>query len=206
MTPSPIHRAGVTLIEIMISLVLVSTILLVSLTASANLLRNGAQRRAAVDAEGLGGQILDEITALDFRDRNAPVFGLEADESASDRNTFDDVDDFNGYSSKPPTHRDGTNIEGFEDWTFSVAITPAEPSATGIVTSADDTKPLRQVVVICVAPDGTSTNVATLVSDVPSNLSDNTSIEQWRRLTLTFPDRELTVTVPLRNAPEVFVP
>ncbi len=43
----PHRQLGVSLIEVMISLVLVSTILLVSLTASANLLRNDSQRRGA---------------------------------------------------------------------------------------------------------------------------------------------------------------
>ena len=43
----PQRRVGVSLIEVMISLVLVSTILLVSLSASGNLLRNDVQRRGS---------------------------------------------------------------------------------------------------------------------------------------------------------------
>ncbi len=195
-------RSGLTLLEIMISLILVSTVLLVSLTASANLLRNNAQRRAAVDAEQFAGQILDEISALDFRDRVTPIFGLETDETASDRTTYDDVDDYHGYTAKPPTHRDGTVIEGFEDWSFSVVITPAQPDTTGIVTSKDDQQPLRFIHVICTAPDGTQTEVSTLVSDVPSNIPETTSFEKWRRLKLKFKDRELSITAPLRNAPD----
>lgn len=197
-------RSGVTLIEIMVSMVLVATVLLVSLTASANLLRNNAQRRAAVEGEELGGQIVDEISALDFRDRESPVFGLEAGETAANRTTYDDVDDYHGYVSTPPTHRDGTTIAGYQGWTFSVVILPAEPDATGIVTSNDDQKPMRIIVVTCTPPEGTATTVATLVSDVPSNISASTSFEKWRRLKLQFVDRELTVTAPLRNAPDAY--
>ena len=197
-------RCGVTLIEITVALILVSTVLLVSLTASANLLRNTAQRRAAIDAEELGGQILDEISALDFEDRATPQFGLEPDETASDRTTYDDVDDYHGYVSDPPTHRDGTTIAGLDGWTFSVTVKPAEPVANGIITSDDDTKPLRQITVVCSAPDGSQRNVSTVVSSVPSDISDATSFERLRRLTLRFPDREVTVTVPLRNAPDAY--
>jgi prepilin-type N-terminal cleavage/methylation domain-containing protein len=204
MSHHPSSRCGVTLIEIMVALILVSTVLLVSLTASANLLRNTAQRRAAIDAEGLAGQILDEISAQDFEDRATPQFGLEPGETASDRTTYDDVDDYHGYVSDPPTHRDGTKMAGFDGWTFSVSVKPAAPVANGILTSDDDTQPLRQITVVCSAPDGSNKSVSTIVSSVPSDISDATSFERLRRLTLRFPDRELTVTVPLRNAPDAY--
>ncbi|MCG8651629.1 MAG: prepilin-type N-terminal cleavage/methylation domain-containing protein, partial [Pirellulales bacterium] len=41
------RRRGITLVEVVISILLVSTVLLVSLSASANLLRNDAQQQAA---------------------------------------------------------------------------------------------------------------------------------------------------------------
>ena len=193
------------MIEIMVALILVSTVLLVSLTASANLLRNTAERRTAIGGEELAGQILDEISSLEFQDPATPQFGLEPDETAADRTTYDDIDDYHGYVSDPPTHRDGTNIAGFEDWSFAVNVRPAEPVAEGIVTSDDETKPLRQITVICTAPDGSQRNVTTIVSDVPSNIPDTTSFERLRRIRLRFPDREVTVTAPLRNTPDALV-
>jgi hypothetical protein len=95
-------------------------------------------------------------------------------------------------------------IAGFEQWSFSVVITPAEPDTTGIVTSSDETKPLRIISVTCTAPGGSQRNVATIVSDVPNNVSNETSLEKWRRLTLTFKNRDFTVTAPLRNTPDAF--
>ncbi len=198
------QRSGVTLIEIMISLILVSTVLLVSLTASANLLRNSAVQRAAADAEGLANQILDEISALDFRDREDPVFGLESTENAADRTTYDDVDDYHGYVASPPSHRDGTPIEGYTGWSFSVSILSAEPDATGIVTSNDDQQPLRVITVNCTAPDGTVFDESTLVAEVPSDIPDSTSYHRWRQIKLQFPSRDLTVTSPLRNHPDAY--
>lgn len=197
-------RNGVTLIEISISLILVTTVLLVSLTASANLLRNGTVSRGAIDAERLGSRLLDEITSMDFRDRDSPVFGLESGEVATDRQTFDDLDDYDGYVSDPPTNRDGTNIAGFEDWSISVTVQPAEPDTAGVLTSGDDGKPMRWITVTCTAPNGTTTEVATSVSDVPSDLDPSTSYERWRQLDLDFTDRDLTITIPLRNAPDAY--
>lgn len=198
------RRCGVTLIEVMISLVLVSTIMLVSLTASANLMRTTAERRDANDGQQLAAQILDEVSSMDFRDRIDPVFGVESNESATDRNTFDDVDDYDGYKSAPPTHRDGTLISGYQGWTFSVFIVRADPTATGLATAtADDRSPLRIIRVVCTTPDGTSVEAATVVSSVPNNAGEFTSYEKWRRVKLKFPDREIDVTAPLRNQPDL---
>ena len=52
-------RKGVTVIEIMISLVLVATVLLVSLTASANLLRQNAEAEAVVLVDQLFQRLQD---------------------------------------------------------------------------------------------------------------------------------------------------
>lgn len=199
----PHRQFGVSLIEVMISLVLVSTVLLVSLTASANLLRNDAQQRGANQGQQLAAQLLDEVSSMDFRDRFEPIYGLESNEDSGDRNTFDDVDDYNGYTAAPPTHRDGTTIDGYEGWSFSVSITPSDPDATGITTTTSNVdSPLRIITVVCTTPAGTTVGAATLVSNVPNDNAQTNSYEKWRRLKLTFPDREVNVTAPLRNFPD----
>jgi Tfp pilus assembly protein PilV len=201
----PHVQFGVSLIEVMISLVLVSTVLLVSLTASANLLRNDAQRRGANQGQQLAAQLLDEVSSMDFRDRVDPIYGLESNETAGDRNTFDDVDDYNGYTAAPPTHRDGTTIDGYKGWSFSVSITPADPDATGITTTtSNEHSPLRIITVVCTTPAGTTVEAATLVSNVPNDSAPTNSYEKWRRVKLTFPDREVNVTAPLRNFPDPY--
>ena len=197
------ERPGVTLIEVMISIVLVSTIMLVSLSASANLLRNSSQQRHTNHGASLAAQIIDEVSSMDFRDRVDPVYGLESNENASDRTTFDDVDDYHGYTSTPPAHRDGTMISGYAGWSFSVSVIPADPDASEITTtSANEHSPLRVIAVVCTAPEGTTVSAGTLVSNVPSDISDSTSYEKWRQIKLTFPDRDVIVTAPLRNHPD----
>ncbi len=193
---------GLTLIEVMISIVLVSTILLVSVTASANLMRNNQQRRDTALGQQLSSQFLDEISSLDFRDRVEPSYGLETGEIGSDRTTFDDVDDYHGYVISPPTHRDGTTVENFDGWTVTVAVWPVNPDATGITTTdATAQSPLRLVVVDCTTPEGTTMTAGTFVSAVPRGISNDQSHEQWREVKLGFPNREIRVTAPLRNIP-----
>ncbi len=195
---------GLTLLEVVVCLILVSTIVLVSITASANLMKNKAASMDAIDGRELAFQILDEVTAVDFQDADQDrVYGREASETALNRTDFDDVDDYNGYVSSPPTHRDGSAIAGFDSWSFSISVSRAEPARQGITVSADDAAPLRLVTVTCTAPGGATNSESMLISEVPSNLPANHAYEKWRRLTLTFSNqRKIDVSVPLRNKPD----
>ena len=88
-------RHGLTMLEIIVSLVLVSTILLVSLSASGDLMRNTADSYAAMDSREVIGVFLDEISALDFQDRDEPShYGPESGEIGTNRTNLEDVDDF----------------------------------------------------------------------------------------------------------------
>ena len=197
-------QSGISLIEVMVSLILVSTILLVSLSASASLQRQRFETRSANVGKQLAFELLDEITAMDFQDRESPVFGIEADETVGDRSTFDDVDDYHNYTSTPPKFRDGTDITAFAGWTISATVTRANLDATGVTTASSvSDAPLRMVHVVCTSPTGQTSDASTLVSNVPTNIPSSTSFSQWQRTRLTFPGgREIHVTSPLRNQPE----
>ena len=194
---------GLTLIEVVVSTLLVSTVMLTSLAASTNLLRNQTAARAKTTAQVLSSQILDEITAVDFEDRLKAEFGLEPDESNDDRTTFDDVDDYHDYGETTPTHRDGTAIDGFAGWSYTVEILKAEADENGVTTvSVDGESLLRLIRVRCVSPEGASFLSTALVANCNNNVPESASYEQWRRIRFQFPDRELQLTTPLRNQPQ----
>ncbi len=194
---------GLTLIEVVVSTLLVSTVMLASLAASANLLRNQAAAREKTDAQMLGTQILDEITAQDFRDRVDAEFGLEPDESAKDRMTFDDIDDYHKYGEANPTHRDGTAINGFTGWTYEIEILMVEAGENSVTSKAADSgSPLRLIRVRCNSPKGDEFASTALAADYVTDAPKTTSYEKWRRIKLQFPDREINLTTPLRNQPQ----
>ena len=195
-------RLGLTLIEIMVSILLVSMVLIVSLSASANLLRNDQQQQTNTRLDDLSSILMDEITSRNFRDPDTPVFGIESGETTSNRQTFDDVDDYHAYVQSPPTYRDGSAIPEYSGWSISVAVSPAVTDSTGVVASADDEAPLRIIAITCTAPDGEQSLSRSVVSDTPNDLPSSTTVELWRQLDLSFGDRTITVTAPLRNQPE----
>ena len=187
----------------MVSLILVSTILLVTITASANLFRDQSAQHESVRVHELLGVFLDEVAVRDFRDPDANrAFGLEDDEMASDRMTFDDVDDYDQYTVTPPTFHDNATIGGFDGWTVQVSVQRATPSANGLTFTADDVSPLRLVTVTATGASGIPISESILISEINSDLAPNTTHDRLRRLNLSFSaDRQVTVSVPLINQP-----
>lgn len=198
-------RLGLTLVEVLVSLVLVTTVLLVSITASANLLRNSHEDSSGIAADQLTSQILDEIATKDFRDADSNViFGLEPDESNATRVAFDDIDDYHNYTVSPPSHRDGTAIDGYSGWTLHVSVQRAEVDGDSIVMASDDDSLLRLITVTCTSPSSEATSQSRLVSNVPLNVDPTISHEKWRSVIFTFPgNRKVNVTAPMHNLPEV---
>ena len=196
------------MIEVAVSTLLVATVLLASISASANLRHNHHDAHAASRGRQLAAILLDEVSAKNFRDSGDEVlFGLESDESSTDRTTFDDVDDYEGYQDAPPHFHDGTTVPGYEGWQATFTVRRAEVAGESITITTDDDAPLRLVTVTCTAPDSTATIDSVLVSSVPSDLGEWTSHTKLMRTTLTFSaGREISVAVPLRNQPEAVDP
>jgi len=125
-------RRGFTMIEAVLSVVLVSGLLVVTLnTVGASTMgqyRVGERGRAQL----LALDLMNEILEQDYQDPTETVqFGLEPGDVGAGRSGYDDVDDYRNYSASPPVHRDGTAISGLTGWTEQVAVNrvvPANPS------------------------------------------------------------------------------
>jgi prepilin-type N-terminal cleavage/methylation domain-containing protein len=125
---SPRHRRGAfTLVEVVISVVIVGGLLAASLRAVA--LANVTQYQTVerTGANNLARGLLAEITQQAYVDPGpSPVFGPESGQS---RPTYDDVDDYNGYSESPLVTKSGTKlpIPQKGSWMRSVTVTWVDP-------------------------------------------------------------------------------
>jgi len=126
--PQTIRPEGFTLVEAVISLIIVATMLVAALsTVGASRL---SQQRTSQYNRGqlLAESLMAEILAQDYLDPNdTPVFGTESGESTTTRADFDDVDDYHGWSSSPPVEKDGTIISGLTGWKRSITVEWVEP-------------------------------------------------------------------------------
>ncbi|MCA9137837.1 MAG: hypothetical protein KDB00_13790 [Planctomycetales bacterium] len=191
------------MLEVVVSLTLVATILLVSLTASANMLNHRATAAEGVRAQVLAGYFLDEISTLPYREPFGDAgFGPETGESGSDRTTLDDIDDYHGFSCVSPTFRDGETILGYENWTVNVRIASLGISGTSLRFESDASSQFRLIGVTVINPQGQQKTFRTLVSITPTDQPAASSYERMRRVDVRFSDdRQLQVLVPLRNKP-----
>ena len=100
--------------------------------------------------QSLASDLVAEIIATAYEDPNDdPGFGPEGVEGAGPRSGFDDVDDYNGWSSQPPKYRDGTTIPNREDWRRQVTVQFVQPNSPNLPTvgSADEAPSESTVVV-----------------------------------------------------------
>ncbi len=127
---------GFTLVEAVMSMLIVGLMLVAALnTVGASKIaqsRNAEQNLGPMLAEDLLTEILGQVYE---EPDDTPEFGRES-EPGGDRNDWDDVDDYNGWSASPPQNKDGTDIPDLAGWGRSVTVVFVNP---GLVdTSASD--------------------------------------------------------------------
>jgi type II secretory pathway pseudopilin PulG len=162
----PTGAAGLTLIEVVLTLPIVGVMLVAALSTvgmarlTDRTIEDG--RRGMTLAEDLMSEVLRHAYA-DPED-GAAGFGPEPDESA--RKDWDDVDDYHGWSASPPEHSDGTRMDELKGWRRSVQVVWVDPSLTSAVVGADGG---AKRVTVAISRDGkpitTLTALRTVVSD-----------------------------------------
>jgi hypothetical protein len=130
-----------TLVEVVICTLLVAVVLLGAMNMLGSVVRDRTYTADTARAQHMAQQLMTEILRTDYEEQGAgglldgilASLGLEIGESASNRATFDDVDDFHGWDASPPKNRDGTAMANSTGWRHTVAVqfaNPSTPSAT----------------------------------------------------------------------------
>ena len=86
----------------------------------------------------LAQDLMDEIMLQPYREPVETIaFGRESSESGGQRNDWDDVDDYDSWSSSPPKHRDGTTIPNTSHYTREVEVVFLDPAGLANVVATD---------------------------------------------------------------------
>ncbi|MGH7243449.1 MAG: hypothetical protein ACREJD_08545 [Phycisphaerales bacterium] len=121
--PSRFARSGITLIECAGASIILGLMITAGLRAAA-----GAGAAQALSARALTGSLLaeglmNEVTSLAYAEPSgAATMGLDAGEVASNKSTFDDVDDFDNWTESPPKAPDNVAIANMTKWSRSVRV------------------------------------------------------------------------------------
>lgn len=131
-------RNAFTIVEAVISTVIVAVMFVAALsTVSASKV---TQHRVALVNRGrlLAESLLSEVLQQSYEDPDgAAVFGVESGEPTTVRADFDDVDDFDGWSSSPPAGRDGTPLTDSTGWKRTVKVEWVNSSDPGQVSATE---------------------------------------------------------------------
>ena len=116
------------LIEIVISMAIISMILLSALAtvgASQAMQFKGAQHSEAML---LAEDLMSEVLRMPYADpEQIPLWGLESGEDTGNRSQFDDTDDYEAWSATPPQYKSGEQIAWANEYSRQVDVWWVDP-------------------------------------------------------------------------------
>lgn len=128
---APSGREGYLLVEASITIVVLATALVAIIVVLALCAKSTTNSEAALTSGQLAGGLMEEIrlrrwdekTAMDGgRIKSPSAIGDDNGESAGDKTTFDDIDDFHGWTESPPKDPLGQPKTEFAQYTSSVTV------------------------------------------------------------------------------------
>jgi MSHA pilin protein MshD len=149
------RRSALTLIEAMLSIVIVATVIVMAMNTFGSLANSRQISANRFIANGLARQLMGEILQCYYADPNGGTT-LGPDSGETTRSLYDDVDDYNGWSESPPQSHDGNVLPGFTGWKRQVAVAYIDPST--MATTAQDLG-VKRVTVTVTDPLGAVTTV-----------------------------------------------
>ena len=133
------RHAAYSLVEVMITIVIIGGMFVAAMHTLGAARLGQRQTTDRARAHMLAQALMDEILRQAYEEPNGdPLLGLEADEGLDGtRSSFDDVDDYDGWSGSPPRARDGRTIAGFELWQRVVTVEFVEPTLPSTTATQD---------------------------------------------------------------------
>lgn len=146
------RRGGLSLVEVIVSMLLVGLLLVAATRSVGGVFQTWTASQKLHGGMGLAQQLMTEILQQHYSDPDGSTsWGTETPESSAERSAWDDVDDYDGWSSAPQG-KDGTLVSGYEGWTRAVSVayaSIADPTQTSL---ADDG--LKRITVAVTDPSG----------------------------------------------------
>jgi len=149
------RRRGITLVEVIVSTMLVGLVLVGAMNGVGSVLKTWRAGEQRHDGLNLCQQLMMEILQQRYEEPDDPVqFGRESSESGGDRGLWDDIDDYHGWSSAPED-ASGNPLAGYGNWTRSVTVELAQladPTQTAVSDEG-----LKRITVTVTDPSGQTT-------------------------------------------------
>jgi Tfp pilus assembly protein PilV len=157
--PTTRRRSGLSLIEVIVSTLLVGLVIVASLKTAGAVFRTWQVTENKYDGTALAMELMTEVLQARYEEPiDTPAYGVEGAEVTNSRAAWDDTDDYDDWTASPPQAKDGTALSGYTGWTRSVIVQKVNAGAPGTVRidNAVD-KGLRKITVTLTDPQGQQT-------------------------------------------------
>ena len=149
----PPRAKGLSLIEVVISSLIVATMLVAALGAVSAATKSLLIQSDRCLGPNLARQLMSEVLQAHYVEpTDAPKFGRESGEARKVRTAWDDVDDYNRWSASPPQAKDGTVLTHADGWTRKVVVKYAQLSDPRKKAQSDEG--LKRIIVTVTSPTG----------------------------------------------------
>ncbi|MEP0846588.1 MAG: hypothetical protein HRF50_07170 [Phycisphaerae bacterium] len=120
----PAAARALTLAEIVVSTAIIGVVLVAALNAVGAAATASHKLNGRQHAVLLAEQLMNEILLLPYEDPVGPTKACspESGEDGSNRGTFDDVDDYNGFKCSPPQDGTGAGMSDLAGFGFQAKV------------------------------------------------------------------------------------
>jgi Tfp pilus assembly protein PilV len=139
------RNSGMSLVEVVMSSVIVSGMLLAALNSVGSAKKAEQENVDRVKASHLAHGLVAEILSLEYAEPDGGIL-LEKDTGETTRNTFDDVDDYNAWTESPPADINGLALTGLTGWSRNVTVNWATADTYALGTSRSGAKKITVMV------------------------------------------------------------
>ena len=126
-----------TLVEVVISTLLVGVVLIGATDVLGRVIRGRSDITYTAQGEHLAQQLMTEILNAKYEDNTLPVFGAEPDEVFGIRAVFDDVDDYHMWTSPAPVDIMGQSLPNTTGWQREVTVELFDPNSADLGSIVD---------------------------------------------------------------------
>ncbi|MBV8781637.1 MAG: prepilin-type N-terminal cleavage/methylation domain-containing protein [Phycisphaerae bacterium] len=132
-------RSGFTLVEATLSVLIVSILMVAAMAAADVAITTQSRTGDRAAGRWLAAGLMTDVLSLAYQDPNYPTttLGIDPGESANNKATFDDVDDFNGWSESPPQDKGGNVIPRFTNWKRTVTVQWCSATAPSTISGSE---------------------------------------------------------------------
>ncbi len=201
-------RRGLTLMEVVISSLLVGTVLVTSLASTASWRRYHVENREREIANRLAEELVSEMMCAAYidPDQSSPqAFGLDSGESIANRSTWDDVDDYHDQTETTLRDKFGILIPDAIGYLRTTTIDHADSasSSPGYVITTDLSAKLRLLSVTVHSPSGITVFVNALKSNLDTTFAPADIHLQSVAIEFADGDQRIIRSAGVMNHPQV---